>query len=130
MGRLDSDLWSDLVGIPYEFRGRGPNSYDCYGLVLTISNRRGIIIPDVIYSTDEAERFRLIAIAEGWQKTDCKPGAIAVFRNHTGATAHCGVMIDDDCFIHSSEDHGQVVLSKLSYLFGKRLVGFYEYSRH
>ena len=128
MGRLNAELWHDLVGIPYEFRGRGPNSFDCYGIVLTIHHRMGIIIPDVVYSINEPERFKLIGLAEGWKKTpDSKPGSVAVFRNHQGASAHCGVMIDDDDFIHATEDLHQVVVSRLSHLYSRRLVGYYEY---
>ena len=30
---LDID---DLLGVPYKVHGRGPDSYDCYGLVIEV----------------------------------------------------------------------------------------------
>ena len=37
----------DLIGKPYEGGGRGPDSYDCYGLVVEVESRMGRRVPDV-----------------------------------------------------------------------------------
>ena len=37
---------SDLIGLPYELGGRGPDSYDCWGLCVEVARRGGILLPD------------------------------------------------------------------------------------
>lgn len=38
---------NDLIGKPFEYGGRGPDKYDCWGLCVEISKRAGIFLPDI-----------------------------------------------------------------------------------
>lgn len=130
MGRLDPIFWREFVGLSFKFRGRGPDSYDCYGLLMAVYAKRGIIIPDVLYgSSTEEVNDALVAHGniKGWHPAECAPGIGVMFRRISGAASHVGVMIDDDEFIHATEDLGQVALSRLSRGYSKRVIGFYDY---
>src|SRR3990167_3147116 len=42
----------DLLGKPFEYGGRGPDTYDCWGLCMEIYKRLGIQLPDGVSSAD------------------------------------------------------------------------------
>lgn len=133
MTPLDRGLWIDLIGVPFKQFGRDIKGIDCFGLVMLIYKRRGIIVPDIKYGDTDEERNQAITSPknlEGWSKVDLSPGvAVALKRN--GLVQHCGVCIDHDRFIHASEDHSSVVVGHFSRNgnFHKKLIaGFYDYS--
>ena len=37
---------NDYVGLPYREGARGPDAYDCYGIVAAVFAKRGITLPD------------------------------------------------------------------------------------
>lgn len=45
---------NDLIGKPYEFRGRGNPGYDCWGLVVEVYRRFEFSIPDYSISAQSA----------------------------------------------------------------------------
>lgn len=59
-GRENFD-YIDLLGKRFEYGGRGPDAYDCYGLYMEIQRRRGVIVPDV-NSPSEAEKIHKIVV--------------------------------------------------------------------
>ena len=133
MTALDPTLWRDLLGLPFRHRGRGPDAYDCYGLVLEISKRQGIILFDTGYPEDDQAQQALIGNnLHRWKACEPGPGAVLLFRR--GALAqHVGVQIDQDRFIHATEQFGQV---KIDYLSRgapspqNLLIGAYRYAAH
>lgn len=126
MTTLDESIWQDLIGLPFRDRARGPESYDCYGLMLEMYRRRGIVIDDYRYSADRGERADLFinGLAK-WQRCDIKPGATLLFREG-GIPGHVGVAIDDDRFIHAASSLGQVGIGFLSRGWRIRLIGAFE----
>jgi cell wall-associated NlpC family hydrolase len=123
---LDSDLWLDLIGKPFVDGARGPDSYDCFGLLLEVFRRRGIIITDQSYSADPAERGALLLRGiVGWKPCDIYPGAGLMFRQD-GIAGHVGVAIDEDRFLHAASSIGQVGIGFLSRGWRPRLMGAYE----
>ena len=43
----DYNWLNDYIGIPYECNGRGPDAFDCYGLVLDVYKKQlGVTLPD------------------------------------------------------------------------------------
>lgn len=44
--------YTDLLGAEFAFGGRGPDRFDCYGLVREIYSRRGILLPEFESHTD------------------------------------------------------------------------------
>lgn len=130
---LDQSLWVDLLGKKFGTYGRGPEKYDCFGLVMEIFRRRGIIVPDVKYGDEvEAKHAAFSANKDtGWFRCAMRPGAALAFRTG-GYIQHCGVAIDHERFIHASENHGCVLVGHLSRGFPrhiKSLAGVYDYVR-
>ena len=130
---LDRSLWVDLIGTPFKHRGRGPDHYDCYGLVLEIYRRQGIIVFDTGYPANQQEQAKLISgHLYRWKRVEQRPGTVLLFRQ--GALGqHVGMQIDDDRFIHATESFGQVKLDRLT--FGapppqNLVIGAYEYASH
>lgn len=132
MSSLDRSLYLDLVGVPFRPFGRTVKGLDCFGLVMLLYKRRGIIVPDVKYGDTDESRNKAITSAEnlkGWEAVKQSPGVAVAFRKN-GIVQHCGVVIDDDRFIHSSEDHSGVVIGRFSRNgnFHRQMVaGFYDY---
>jgi cell wall-associated NlpC family hydrolase len=97
----------DLLGLPFERGARGPDSYDCYGLVREMFRRAGIDVPDFASPgtieeieeliSDEARKWRRVPIGT--------PGAVLTFRVE-GLGAHVGYMLGNDRFIHAWEATG------------------------
>lgn len=129
---LDRSLYIDLVGVPFVPFGRTIKGLDCFGLVMLVYKRRGIIVPDVKYGDTDESRNAAITSAEnlkGWEAVKQSPGVAVAFRKG-GIVQHCGIVIDDDRFIHSSEDHMGVVIGRFSRNgnFHRQMVaGYYDY---
>lgn len=130
---LDPIFWRDLVGLPYRHMARGPDAYDCFGLLVEVFRRRGITIPDAAYGDDPtAQTNALMQNIGAWREINLPPreqvaGAGVMFRRGLSA-AHVGVAIDEDRFIHASEDHGQVLIGYLSRGYDRKILGVYEYA--
>jgi cell wall-associated NlpC family hydrolase len=94
----------DLIGKPYKRRGRGPESYDCYGLAIEVCKRFGKILEDSFYDELSAEtENRLI--------DDKKSSLNAIRTEHpfpgsiieilvSGIPRHIGVYLESGKFIH------------------------------
>ena len=134
MNSLPDNLWSDLIGLPFKARGRGPNEYDCYGLLREIYKRRGIIVPDVLSYKDVEDPNAVNQLIvehltkfNDWRPCSIAPGVGLLFRRGS-VPAHVGVAIDSDRFIHASEDFWQVTVGRLSRGYKFQLVGAYDYA--
>lgn len=111
MSNIDPSIYVDLVGKPFVSGDRGPNSFDCYGVLLEIYKRQGVNLRDSAYNS--ADKFKQFSsgICE-WEPTDVQPGVTVAFRS--GNIYHCGYMISRDRFIHADEGVGCVVISRLN----------------
>lgn len=130
--------YADLIGIPYKLGGRGPNEYDCYGLLMELHRRQGNTIPD--YRTPEGagdldltpkERVaRIGALFSGevhlWKKVEPHVGASIMF-SIRGYGAHCGMLVAPDRFLHTWEGTGSVTKERLSFGWQHRILGYYDY---
>ena len=119
-----------LVGIPFADGGRGPESFDCWGLVREVYRRYGINLPDynigcydILNVTAEMERNR-----HYWREH--KPPEIPVpsvvaFRVSAPMINHVGIYIGDGKFLHTREKAGAVIESLNSPVWRHRIEGFY-----
>lgn len=97
----------DLLGKPYERGGRGPDVYDCYGLVKELFERAGNGVPDFDAPGSLEEIESLISDkSRKWRRVPIGTvGALLTFRVE-GYGAHVGFMLPRDRFIHAWEHTG------------------------
>lgn len=100
------------VGRPYADKGRGPNAFDCWGLVRAVlRTERGANLPDYAdaYTSScneqSAPRAVLAGLAAGWQKV-MQPAAfdlviLAIARRPW----HCGLVVAPGLFLHCPPPH-------------------------
>lgn len=99
---------TDLLGKPYVLHGRGPDGYDCYGLVIEVCKRYGIDLPDFDYqSYSEEFVLRNITTLEASHHAlkinVLVEGAVILFESSKGFKNHIGVYIGDNQIIHCNE---------------------------
>lgn len=130
--------YRDLIGVSFAYGGRGPLTYDCYGLVMECHRRLGVEIPDYrspevlreIASLMNTERYRWKQVAV---KTDegaipssaLQPGRLLEIRIN-GHACHVGFIHKPRKFLHTWEDSGGVVENEI-YEWRSRIIGVYEY---
>lgn len=104
----------DLIGKTYRNGGRGPDDFDCSGLVYFAYKSVGVILP----ATAEEQGRSGVEVFHG----AILPGDLVVFKIKRGF--HVGIMINEREFIHASRSRG-VVIDNLSLPYWiKSLQGF------
>ena len=99
---------TDLLGKPYVPHGRGPDGYDCYGLVIEVCRRHGVELPDFDYQS-YSEEFILKHISSLQTSSHALKvdvlveGAVILFENSRGYKDHIGVYIGDNQIVHCNE---------------------------
>lgn len=115
-----------FVGVPFAYGGRGPDTFDCYGLLMAIHADQGIQLPDYESSSNQS----LIAAMMGsglplWEPCERGPGASVLLRLGRLAS-HCGYMLDHRRMIHTWESTGGVIIQNID-AWENRVMGFYRY---
>lgn len=119
--------FSDLIGVEFAYGGRGPELYDCWGLVRECHRRfHDVELPD--YPSDvlpaanallmEREANRL------WQPVEQTPGAVLLLR-WRGLGAHVGFQHTSTRFLHATEEVG--VQEARIPSFQRMIIGAYRY---
>lgn len=124
----------DLIGKPFKPLGRGPDSFDCWGLAMEVARRLGVELPDFAYGDDLDVTF-LNGLITGNKDRILElgrpePYCLAGFSLIPGYETHVGTVLED-CrrFIHIRRRHN-VIISRLSDLFWRpRVRGFYRWIR-
>jgi cell wall-associated NlpC family hydrolase len=89
-----------LVGIPYEFRGDGARTMDCWQLVVRAA--RDLFGRD--YPAYQVERLRDVPLVvrahlDEWTEVDePRAGDVVLLSHHL---LHCGIMLDGVRFLHT-----------------------------
>ena len=97
-----------LVGIPFAYGGRDLAAFDCYGLLVYLHAQQGIKIQDYVSMQDRATiSATMLGGACLWEEIEQTSGAMVAFKV-AGLVSHCGLVIDDDKFIHK-EIQGQLL---------------------
>jgi cell wall-associated NlpC family hydrolase len=111
---------TDLIGKPFRMLARGPDAFDCMGLVIEIFKRAGIEIPDPVEDPEGAEA-RWVELDPGslWD-----PFTVIGFAK-TEFVGHVGLYLGWGLVIHARENRGIEImpLSK----FPERIVKAYAY---
>lgn len=122
MGKILKINVDDLIGKAWEKNGRGPETYDCYGLVEEVERRFGhtwIRLEDC-----EKDGYVFCDCFSQWQKTvrikeipsPLFPADIVLMRTRGATANHCGVYMGQGQVIHC--DRRGVHIDKLARLRG------------
>lgn len=117
----------DLIGVPFKYGGRGPDTFDCYGLLMKLyKDEHGVDLPD-IRSGDNLHTIaaQMAGRLHLYEEVKKQPGTIILFKVR-GMASHVGYYLGKDKFIHTWEQSGGVVIERLS-TWDKRIIGFYKY---
>lgn len=119
--------YSDLIGKPFKLGGRGPDSFDCYGLVQEVYKRANTTIPDYLRPEHLAAAHEVVehGVRE-WEAVPQMVGSVAVIRIVGRAAAHVGIVLPYSQMLHVWERSGGVCREPLS-SWERRIVGFYRY---
>lgn len=108
-----------LLGVPYEWGGNGPSTFDCSGYTQWVyKNAAGINIPRV--SREQAQAGTPV------EKGNYKKGDLLYFNTGGSGVSHVGIYIGGDNFIHCSGTQskpGCVKVSSLNGYYGNVLLG-------
>lgn len=120
--------FDDLLGRPFADGGRGPDTYDCWGLVREVYRRYGASLPDYPVSAMDAVRIarQMEQEAGGWAevKRPLPVPCLVVIRLACGSWVnHAGVYIGDGRFIHAYKTTG-VIIDRIK-RWRSMIVGFY-----
>ena len=133
----------DLIGKPFAFNGRGPDAYDCYGLMRELLRRDGIEVPDydsptrqplmdLIYK-DNLNQWAVVregtwsvegrnAAEFSYSVGDCLHFTIL------GMGTHVGYIVARNKFIHAWEGgYMGVVVERIDH-WVNRILGVYRYA--
>lgn len=122
----------DLVGKPFESGGRGPDSYDCIGIVIEVYKRNGIILNDFsigAFCYSKAQEIIESEIKSGkWIKCE-EPEylSVVIMKQHPIFTQHIGVNVDCGRFIHASIVKGVTIDRLIDPSYKNSIKGFYKY---
>ena len=121
--------FNDLIGVEFTYGGRGPDAYDCWGLVKECYRRwHGVILPDYRSTSSLAENA-LVIEQEGeklWRELpEIAPGSVLLIRIK-GFGAHVGFAHSPTRFLQALEGNG-VVESRVQ-VYRRQIIGAYEYA--
>lgn len=127
MSGLRAHLYLDLIGKPFARGGRGPDAYDCWGLMLEVLRRMGHAPNDY-----PSEPYLLAdALADEWEpvmRAALTPGDGILLRSCDSSYLwHIGVAIDPFHMIHAREGVGVCLECFDSLVYARRIAGFYRY---
>jgi cell wall-associated NlpC family hydrolase len=128
---------SKLIGKPYKNNGRGPDYFDCYGIVKYIyKNFLGIDLPEYTgYSEDWYKNSNVLTeqlniFSSIWYSVDIpKKWDILTFSHGVSnkITNHCGVYLGEDKMIHCYENSPVVIDRITRPYWNKNMTGIMRY---
>lgn len=99
-------LAQEQIGSPYFFGGRGPDAFDCSGLVHFAHRRAlGVEVPRTA-----REQF---ARAQPVSPRSLLPGDLVFFQPPPGKDLHVGIYVQDDLFVHAPSSGRRVSYASL-----------------
>ncbi len=122
--------YTDLLGKRFEYGGRGPDAFDCYGLAVELYRRAGLALPDYASSADN--EFQANGFADGAhryfdrvvmpQELD-----IILFQILPRFVTHCGVYVGHGRFVHITSKISVACEALSSPIWQDKQRGFYRF---
>jgi cell wall-associated NlpC family hydrolase len=124
--------YSDLLGKPFLYGGRGPDAYDCYGLAVELYKREGLNLPD--YPSKDDPDYQNTNFAHGAdnyfeQVTEPQPLDIVLFQIMPRFISHCGVYVGHGRFVHILRKTSVTCEELASPVWENRNRGIYRFKR-
>ncbi len=124
----------DLIGKPYQSGARGPNAFDCWGLVMEVSKRAGVVLPDIEVPKDEVRRGQIVSVQKRQnfvRLRNPEPWCLVLFRiidDQGNIRWHVGVVLENTGrFIHTTGKMGVNISSLGSPAWRLFIEGYYKY---
>lgn len=126
--------YADLIGKPFKWGGRGPDYYDCYGLVEEMSRRIGRKVPDYTSPTVHQHIADLIEQQVSyWTPCEAEPGAVATIRimvpyegRMRQLVSHVGMVLPHGKLIHAWQKANGVAVERIAE-WERRITGYYRF---
>jgi cell wall-associated NlpC family hydrolase len=126
---------SDLMDKPFKNGGRGPDEYDCYGLVREIYRRIGIELPELFvdcYNVELINNEYQIQLQHLTPLHKPETWAIMAIKFNEPKVNHFGVYLGfgiyNRCFIHTRESANTCITSIDDYYWKRNIVGYYKWN--
>lgn len=140
---IDHNLWMNMIGVPFQEKGRSLAGWDCWGAVAYgLRHGFGIEVPSYTEdytTTKEGDEISALIEREsiGWidvPLAEARTGDVIIMRI-LGQPWHCGLVIDPPYFIHADSTvsrrtglpRGTVRDRWDSLLWEKRIVGVHRH---
>lgn len=125
--RLPFTLWDDLLGLPFAEGARGPQAFDCVGVLFEMQRRLGRSIPDC------ASNAELLADARRlWTRVTAPQPGDAVLLYSSEPAWHLGIVTDispKPWFLHAYPKTG-VIRSRLDrFPWKNQIEGYYRWTQ-
>lgn len=122
------------IGLPFRDKGRGPDAYDCWGLVRAVlAAQFGIDLPDYAGAYTNAHDHASVAAAvdagltDGWTTVDDPRAGDLLVIKIADRPWHCGLMVTPDRFLHVP-DKGTSCHERLdNVIWTRRIEGIYRH---
>jgi cell wall-associated NlpC family hydrolase len=116
---------TEYVGLPYREGARGPDAWDCWGLVRhVLAAEFHVELPAYDYGPTALERQQLIrSLRPQFREVEPVPGAIALCS--VAGRPHVGVCVDGEHILHAREGTGSVLERIDSRWMRNAVRGFY-----
>ena len=95
-----------FIGVPYQWGGNGPSTFDCSGLTSYVYRAHGISLP----RTAQGQMNATSPVSRG----NLQPGDL-VFFGTPGNIYHVGIYVGNDCYLHAPQDNETVKISSMTY---------------
>lgn len=128
---MSSPVYADLIGKPFLDYARGPDAYDCYGLVIEVMRRAGRKFPDYGSLSSRASRSIRAAIAAHMREFarveyPAVLDLVAMWRITPDILDHMGIMVEPGYFLHATAAGVQcTAIDDLNWT--GRIVGYYRW---
>lgn len=123
------------IGLPFADKGRGPDAFDCWGLVRAVlADQFGVTLPDYADAYTDAHDHASVAAAveaglrDGWQTVDKPQCGDLIVIKIAGRPWHCALAVTPERFLHVP-DKGTSCIERLdNVIWTRRIEGVYRHA--